>query len=260
MAEIVPVNAAKTEEKPTVSVESQESQSTAKMVKEFMRRSNEATKDLRAKWPDNYQFVVSGVQWPMRRPRYRFSEVVNITWSNIMTEVGLQTDSRPVVEYNAVEPSDFQFAQILKKINDVNWNKSLVTGHGWQRKTSTGVFKSKLYHVVHAEVAWDQELEQGLGDVDFKILDPYGCFWDPTADSIHECRWFVYSEPCPTAQLKKEHPKHADKIKPDLTMMDKGSIDGIDDTNIDLFWATTVLAAFTGTISAMLSSTPVPPI
>lgn len=236
MPELIPIEAQVKEQKATQSVGEHESKSTSQLVTRLMQQAQRASRHLRSEWPENYRFVVSGEQWSIRRPKWRFSEVINLTWANIMTEVGIQTDSRPKVDYVATEPSDFQFADVLKEINDMNWSKPLITGHGWQRKLQTAIFKSKIYHVVHMMVDWDPEMEDGIGDVSLKVLDPYGCFWDPKADSIGEARWFIYAEAMPTALLKEKYPKQADQIKPDVTLFSEPSNDGIDDTDIDRFF------------------------
>ena len=236
MAEIISEHEAMTEQKQVVGAQDQENENLAKLVNELLRRSQKASQELRGQWPGNYRFVVSGDQWPIRRPKWRFSEVVNVTWANIMAEVGLQTDSRPTFEYTATEPSDHEFAQVLQKINEVNWAKSEVTGHGWDRKIATAIFKSKLYHAVHAEVCWDEDMEMGAGDVNLKILDPYGCFWDPMACNIYEARYFIYAEITPTAKLRKEYPQFKDKFKADVSIFGAKDENSIDATNIDLFW------------------------
>lgn len=219
MAELIAPEAQKTEEKQTISPEDQQNQDVVKRVKRLLKQSQEASKDLRQEWSKNYDFVVKGKQWDIRRPRWRFSEVVNLTWADIMMEVGIQTDGRPKVDFQATEPSDQAFAEVLKEVNDVNWSKPLNTGFGWSSKVESKIFKSKLYHVVHSEVKWDKRLENGIGDVKFDILDPYGCYWDPTADNIGDCRYFIYAKPTPVAELKKKYPDKAEKIKTDVNFM-----------------------------------------
>lgn len=236
MALVVPFDKARTKPRELESPEQQTNKDTAKLVNELMQRANRATKEIRSCWPGNYRFIVSGEQWPLRRPRWRFKEVVNIAWANIMQEVALQTDSRPSVEFTAVEPSDFQFTEVLKLINEVNWTKSGVSGHGWHRKVQTAIFKSKIYNVVHAEVAWNPDMNDGIGDVDFKILDPFGCFWDPMADDIHSARWFIYAEPTPTAKLRKMYPNLADQIKPDVSLMADAGKFNVEAHDVDLYF------------------------
>lgn len=236
MAEILAEHAAATQKQDTISPQAQEMQHLAKLVNELLGRSKKATQDMRSQWPVNYRYVFGGQQWDIRRPRWRFSEVVNITWANIMSEVALQTDSRPAFDYSAVEPSDFKFVEVLKKINEVNWAKSSITGHGWDRKTATQILKSKIYHVVHTEICWDEDMENGLGDVGYKPLDPYGCYWDPLASDIFTARWFIYTEVVPTSKLVREYPEHKDLLKPDITSMGLDGGSKIDMHNIDLIW------------------------
>lgn len=236
MAEMIAPEAAVKEEKTTATGPEMAQEDLIKKVQKLLKQSNLGTQKYRQEWSENYRFVVEGKQWSIRRPKWRFSEVINITWANIMTEVGIQTDSRPRVDFSAVEPSDFQFAEMLKQINDVNWNKPTNRGFGWQAKVAQAVFKSKLYHVVHAEVCWDKELEDGIGDIGFKILDPYGCYWDPVAKNISEARYFIYTEPRPVSELKHKYPEQADKIKADVSFYGGSAGDGIDDHDIDLYF------------------------
>jgi hypothetical protein len=194
-----------------------EDQDIVKRVNDLLIRSKRHRKRYDADWHYNYQFVCGGKQWPMDRPRWRFSEVVNTIWASIMTEIALQTDARPKFEFSSQEWGDEAFVDVLKEVNNRNWDK-----YNWNSVVVDALFDAKLYHVAHAEVTWDPDLDSGLGDVAFRILDPFYCFWDPRASDVNKgrrARWFIYSEPVPTAQLKTQFPDMADKIKPDVNMM-----------------------------------------
>jgi hypothetical protein len=191
----------------------QENEDIVKKVNKLLSRSKKHRKRYDTEWHYNYEFVCSGKQWPIDRPRWRFNESVNITWSAIMTEIALQTDGRPKFEFTAQEFGDDAFIDILRDINDSNWEK-----YKWSQVVQDALFDCKLYHVAHAIVEWNPELESGLGDVDFKILDPFHCYWDPMASDVNKgdkCRWFIYAKPVPTNELKQKYPKLKDKIKPD---------------------------------------------
>lgn len=192
-------------------------QDIVKRVNDLLIRSKRHRKRYDADWHYNYQFVCSGKQWPIDRPRWRFSEVVNTLWASIMTEIALQTDARPKFEFASQEWGDEPFVDVLKEINSRNWDK-----YNWNSVVVDELFDAKLYHVAHAEVGWDPDLESGMGDVGFKAMDPFYCFWDPRANNVNtgqKCRWFIYSEPVPTSQLKTMFPEHADDIKADVNMM-----------------------------------------
>lgn len=188
-----------------------EDDSTLKMVNELFSRYKRARAKFDVSWQNNYEFVFGGKQWTVDRAAWRFSEVVNHTWANIMTEVGIQTDARPRVQFNAVESSDYDFAKQLEKINDVNWGK-----YPWLQRVADTVLQSKWVHAAHAEVAWNPDLEDGLGDPEYKILDPFYCYPDPVATDIETCRGFIYAAPVPTGELKRRYPNLSDRIHADI--------------------------------------------
>jgi hypothetical protein len=202
-------------ETPIVSPQSESApqgqQSTVRHVLDLLSRSKKAREKYDKQWQANYEFVFGGKQWNVDRPRWRFSEVANLTWATIMTEVGIQTDARPKFEFGAREPSDFDFAQQLSDINNANWER-----YGWMRHVTDSVLMCKWVHVVHCECYWDPNLEDGLGDVALKVLDPFGCYWDPNATDITDSEYFLYVIPIPTKKLKYDYPEFADKIKPDI--------------------------------------------
>ncbi len=192
-----------------------EYESLVKYCRKLLDRSKQGTQDFRKQWPTNYKFVFGGQQWPLQRPEWRFSEVVNTTWSDIMTEVAIQTDARPKTDFTPTEPSDIPFCEMLKQINDINWNK-----YSWNELIAQNIMDAKWCHVSHCEVIWNPELEGGLGDIEHKVLDPYGCYWDPMARDEDSCRYFIYLEPTPTEKLKKEYPELESQITSDIDVID----------------------------------------
>jgi len=218
-----------------------ELQSVQKMVNQFLERSRRAQHWFMDQYHDNYRFF-NGSQWPIARPNYRFSEVINTTWANIMTETGIQSDSKPQVDYVAAGPEDFQFAELLKQINDANWAKSSLTGHGWPEKVYDALLGSKIYKVMHALVEWKPELEDGLGDTGFEVLNPYYCFWDPLATNTGELKYFIYAEPVPTDKLKNDYPEHRLHFKPDLVEIEHNDPMHRVDVTTDRFRLTTSYA------------------
>lgn len=192
-------------------------QDLVKKVNELLNRSKRHRKRYDAEWRHNYDFVCSGRQWAVDRPRWRFNEVVNIIWSTIMTEIALQTDGKPKCEFTAPEPSDQAFTDVLSDVHQTNWEK-----FKWSTVVAGLLFHCKLYHAAHAEVTWDPDLNSGLGDVCFRELDPYYCYVDPRASDINKgrkARWFIYAEPRPTAELKLKYPEKKDKIKSDISLL-----------------------------------------
>lgn len=194
--------------------QSEGEQSIVKRVQEMLQRAKRFRRRYDKDWHENYEFVMGGRQWPVERARWRFNEAVNLAWSAIMTEIGIQTDAKPKFEFLSQEPSDEPFMEVLRSINDRNWEK-----YNWNNVVQGAMFDSKLYHVGHAIVEWDEYLENGLGDVSIRMLDPYYCFWDPVAEDVNNgkrARYFIYCEPVPVSELKNRYPDKADSIKPDV--------------------------------------------
>lgn len=186
-----------------------------KHVNELFSRAKKHRSKYDRDWTPNYEFVIGAKQWPIQRPRWRFNEAVNLTWSAIMTELAIQTDVRPKFNYAAEEASDEAFTKILSEINDQNWRK-----FNWSDVVYGLLFDAKLYRVGHAIVEWDGELCGGLGDVLFRNLDPFYCYWDPRAETINKqrpCRYFIYAEPVNTQELKEKYPDFKDQIKADVS-------------------------------------------
>ena len=196
---------------PEVSTQPEENKSTIKFVNEMFSRFKRARERFDRSWQPNYEFMFGGKQWSIERPSWRFSEVVNLVWANCMTEVGIQTDTRPRVEFNPTEPSDFIFAKQLQKVNECNWSK-----YPWLQRTAEMVLLTKWVHVAHAIVEFDGDLEGGIGDVSYNILDPFYCYWDPFAHDERSLRSFIYAGPVPTGKLKMDYPEFADKIRSDI--------------------------------------------
>src|SRR6056300_829912 len=60
-------------------------------------------------WMEYYKFF-RGAQWDSQRPSWKSSEVVNLIWSAIQSQIPLQTDVRPKFSFLPQEPSDMIFA------------------------------------------------------------------------------------------------------------------------------------------------------
>lgn len=210
--------------------QSEGEQTIVKRVNEMLGKAKKFRKRYDKDWHDNYEFVMGGKQWPVERARWRFNEAVNLAWSAIMTEIGIQTDAKPKFEFMSQEATDEPFMEVLRSINDRNWEK-----YGWNNIVQSAMFDSKLYHVGHALVEWDPYLDNGLGDVSIKMLDPYYCYWDPIAQDVNtgkRARYFIYAEPVPVSELKDRYPDKADKIKADVDFLSKDSNGGANSSRV----------------------------
>lgn len=237
MANIVPQMATGQEETPEPV--KPPSQDIAKIVHELLGRSKRASAEQRKRISDNYNFFVGGKQWSIDRPAWRFSEVVNVSLGTMLQEVGIQTDSRPKVDFVPQEPMDTTFVDTLKELNDRNWSKSAAQGFGWPNKLEEHILEVKYSDWSWAEICWDPTLEPPLGDIGWNKLDPTYCYWDPLATEVQELRWFIYIEPTPTEILKVQNPDKKEEIKSDMFPLSQGEMKG--DHNVDRSWLVSAL-------------------
>lgn len=222
-----------TGKEPAISGEADKDIPISKMVRELMMRSKRGTRELRTKLKDDYEFLINGKQWSVGRPSWRFSEVVNIALGTVLHEVSIETDARPKVEFVGAEPSDMAFADILKQVNDANWEKSEQEGYGWHARLQRCIFKKKYTPVVFVLVEWNPALCGGQGDIGWKNLDTNYCYWDLAADGMNDSRYFIYACPYPTAKLRAMYP--GKDIKPDIDGVGYQA-GGLSDVDTDWSW------------------------
>lgn len=139
-----------------------------KKVNKLLSQSKKYRKRYDQDWWSNYEFVMCGKQWDQMRPKWRFSEVINLTWSTLEMEIAIQTDARPKFEYTMQEFSDETFTKALKDVNQRNWDR-----YKWSQCVQDLLTDCKLYHVAHGAIRWNPDLEMGLGDVEMIALNPF---------------------------------------------------------------------------------------
>src|ERR1051325_617618 len=188
----------------------EQSKNTIKLVNTLLARAKKKRSRFDWRWNEFYDFF-KGKQWPVERPRWRFSEAINVCWSTIWSTTSIMTDSRPEIEFAPTEPSDLEWAQTLTDIQKANWDK-----YNWGFVLTDGVVDSQIYDAAHYYIGWDPKLENGLGDICFEAFDPFFCFPDPLASDICDARYFIYNKPVPTSILKSKYPQFASQIFPDV--------------------------------------------
>ena len=184
---------------------------TIKMVEKLFSRARKHRKTYDKDWPHFYK-MFRGKQWKEQRPSYRHSEVINMIFTAIQSDVATQMDSRPKIEYIPREPSDFELAQILTEIADSDWERN-----NWLMDLTEAVYDSRFYGTGFPSVGYDPDADLGAGAITFESKDPFYQYPDPNARDVNKkSRYHVEAEPKDVELIKKMHPKHAEFIKADL--------------------------------------------
>ena len=184
---------------------------TIKMVEKLFARARKYRKQYDKEWPNFYK-QYRGKQWKEQRPSYRHSEVINLIFSSIQSDVATQMDSRPKIEFVPAEPSDFELAQLLSEVADSDWEKN-----NWLMELTESVYDSRFYGTGYPSVGYDPDADFGAGAITLESKDPFYQFPDPNArDANKKGRYWIDAEPKDVELLKKMYPDKADFIKADL--------------------------------------------
>ena len=161
----------------------------------------------------DYYRLVRGNQWDSRRPTWKNSEVINLIWSTLQSQIPLQTDVRPRFSFLPTEPSDREFAEILDQLSESDSER-----YGWLRTIYEVLFDGWMYGTGIGCMKYDQSIDNGLGGAVFKSEDPLYCYPHPDANTINDTdsKTFIYAKPEETSRLKHEFPDKAKYIKADV--------------------------------------------
>lgn len=107
-------------------------------------------------WPDYYK-MFRGKQWKEQRPSYRNSEVFNLVFQAVQSQVPLITDSKPKFEYLPTEPSDREFADLMNDIAASDWQR-----HNWLFVLTEVVYDSYLYGTGLSSLTFDADKNESV--------------------------------------------------------------------------------------------------
>ena len=200
-----------------------EERQTIKLANRLYEQAKKHREKYDRKWLDYYR-MFRGRQWSEARPSYRHSEVINLVFQAIQSQVPILSDSRPKIEFLPQEPNDLELAQILNEVAESDWEKN-----SWFMQLVEIIYDSKFYGTGFGCMKWEENPDTGLGEPVFASSDPFHCFPDPSATDVNtKAQYFVYAEPVEIDKLKSDYPDKKEFIKPDLTDLNYG-----DKTNLD---------------------------
>lgn len=188
-----------------------------KLVDSLFMKSKNARKAYDEKWLDNYR-MFRGKQWKDARPSYRHSEVINLIFRAIQSDVPILTDALPKPEYFPQEPNDTQLASILNEVFTADWSYN-----NWSYNFTEMLFDSHFYGTAFGNIGYDPDACNGIGSATFESSDPFYQFPDPYARNVNDksCNYYIEAKPEPVEKLKKLYPDKANFIKPDLLDISK---------------------------------------
>jgi len=197
---------------------------TVKMVEDLFQRAKRARANYDTDWIENYKFF-RGRQWTEKRPSYRHSEVLNFIHAAIQTIVPILTDRRPNIETVPENPSDFEFSEIMTQVLRGKWDRE-----SWGQIVAEGIVDACIYGTAISEQPWNPDLLSGLGDYEFKTVDPMYVYPAPDSHDVNSENndYFIIAKPHDLNEVKRKYPKRAHKLKSDISDVDMSKTAKID--------------------------------
>lgn len=166
------------------------------------------------KWLEYYR-AFRGAQWKELRPTYRHSEVINLLFQTIQSQVPIITDSRPKFEFLPQEPSDLELSEILNDLAQADW-----IAYNWQTILTEVIYDGHIYGTGLSCL----KLDPDTGRISYHSSDPFYFFPDPSAEDINvNSDYIIYAEPMDVTKIRRKWPEKGHYVKPDLQDLMRGS-------------------------------------
>lgn len=178
------------------------------------------------KWGDYYKFF-RGKQWlDGKRPSYLHSEVINVVFQIIQSQVPILTDTKPKFEYYPEDPTDMPIAEILNQVTEWDWNRN-----NWLYTLTEVIYDSHIFGTGLSEVGYDAQADAGLGKITYESLDVFTYF--PAAyarDTNNRNKPAFKAELLDIAEIKRRFPEKGKYVKQDaqdFNQLDRADIDDL---------------------------------
>jgi len=177
------------------------------LVMRLFEEGKKARKEYDGEWP-KYRDFYNGNQWDKTRPAYRASPVINICRPDVQTVLPIMTDTEPGFNVAPREPSDFGFSKTLNEVVGDWWNK-----YSMSMTLINVLMDQAIYDAGIWKIVWDEDLEDGLGDVKVEAVDPERIYVPKDAiDFNRQCPWVIHELFRPAGKLARLNPDHAEAI------------------------------------------------
>jgi hypothetical protein len=178
-------------------------------------------------WDDCIDAYNSDYFVNLDRPDYKSDEISNFIFATIETIKPIMVDNNPKIVVLPKTPDGLELSDEIQDIFDYEWkrekmNRTLQQAVSISLQIGTAVFG----------VFWNQK-DEGVGNVNVKLINPYNIFPDPMATSIDDAEYIIYATYKHVNLLKKQFPKVADKIIASEVNYDELISNGQDSSNVN---------------------------
>ena len=185
-----------------------EEKALVKKLEGLFERDKKAKQKYDYCWVDYYK-MFRGKQWKEQRPSYRSSEVFNLIWQAIQSQIPIITDAKPKFEYLPQEPGDREFAELMNEVALADWQSK-----NWLFTLTEGLYDCSIYGTAISLLKYDTEKDELV----YRFTDPFYFFPAASAENMKEkCTHVSHAEPEELDRIKRIFPKFKDYLKADVT-------------------------------------------
>jgi hypothetical protein len=179
---------------------------------EFYQLAKDDKQRRHAEWARNYQLTFSRSTGSNTRPGsgVRDAEIYPI----IRNRIAWMTDQRIDFEvYPAVDPFG-PFANFEKKIGhhmelvlSSNWQV-----RGWYQEQTLMLWDSALCGAGIVKAVWDSGLDEGVGNVDIRRIDPWNFYPDPNATNMDDLTFCFEVKRMSLEEIQRKFPETSEEL------------------------------------------------
>lgn len=154
-------------------------------------------------WHRFYQYW-AGFQWPLTRPDWMSTPVINYCFATVSTAAAIMSDSDPNIDVNPVHPRDAERASVLRQVLKRTWQKCRMKTELYKIITDC-----LIYGTAFAKVIYNKQ----KGRAEILPIPPYFIYPAPGAVTLEDSEYVVFAQPMPVAQVEAMYPEAKGKIK-----------------------------------------------
>jgi hypothetical protein len=189
--------------------QSSEEQKDVQMVLRRLEEGKKAREKYDCNW-DEWREYYKGNQWKDAKNR-KNRPVTNILRPVVQTILPIMTDNQPGFNVTGKKPQDYQFADTIQKVDEDLWER-----RGWSHTLIESLMDACILGTGILKTTWNNDLEDGLGDVDIQRVDPKEIYVPKNAvDFDKNCPWTIHKPLRRLSEIKRRFPEFADQLTPD---------------------------------------------
>ena len=199
--------------KSPLQAKAQQKDPIADWVEELYARCKTHRRVYDENWEQYLKFYYNQ-QWPLvQRPPADWKAwlTINYIFSIIQSIVAVLLDSKPKINVTASSPEQQPYAHVIQAaLDSIQY-----------RRRSLQIITDALTNALilgngYVKTYWDEELENGKGDIAVKVVPSENLYVDPEATDLLDAHYVLECRQVPLSYIARYWPEKAKSVKPDL--------------------------------------------